>query len=1768
MSFELWCQITLYDPAQLNPPGGVAFHRLMHLLLTSSKSSGLGQDPSEMGLFWDADKRMYGDSFTTSQPSTSQTVPWQEYVSGEGTFGEPKRDLSNGFTAQQLRDNETTLQQLKVFDYDMENHFCFSGAHGSFRMRQSKTNSGIVDGNNQENKYKLNKAGFANKTRQDRAKQYADTVVSLSNVVYSRHDWLMKCNIRFGIPHTDAAAVGNPGQSIANALFTKGVDSDKSLCWESRKPPKDRATAAELQAALDGEGDTGRCQAVGNTIAMIYGLYYYPDCKNQLYQWTRYEKVGETYYAIRFRCPNPHYGLPKWYTRQDAPALDDDGRLRVYETLNPLNQAFVRLKHLSKDSPYAEMQKYVGGTYMRVPQVGKLMPIVQDKDKMNGQHLFSMWTALANQDKLTLAVPFIGMFNDYEHYHVYESSYAPNYRKAGEMMYKAGIKSIHQPTGVADDARTRPYQLGFRVPAALLLYPHYPDSKVIDEVPDGETAIYSTYMTDPKLNSNQQTFNKDWQWTNNTPFAYQMFNWEEWKDLDKIQWRQKLLGNAPATVPQTTAPVDAADAQAVQMISPQAPVDVGLGPQDDQADGERDEEAELDTTTGEDMGNQEDNNLIQDSNNLAGEAQEEQQRTYVESDLGIPGATLGDMLRDCDPQLAAKIEKESKTGLDAQIRRALRMKFERLSEDMKKAFEMCNLTDKALNDGATRRDDKDVNCHWSNSRYAPYSHMECYEEPRASFKFERVGDTKEGDADLTPLEQYQRDYGHQANLYTNGDVVTKLTDVEHSWGFKKDLMDSRLDAYGDDDLHVENMAKILAIYFSPDGIGRDNRSHVHFTRAQKRNGMLNGLYVAHASEQGEHQYPQPGPMTGNKVLLWPPVFKKKPETVLKGNTALIRCLTGMLCTKIGPEEDVSHMWACLDAIPNWREKIRKIESEMTVAQWVTTPWHYETLPYQHQYAIFKDGEGFSEGCRRCSRSFYEYGYLVYGDAQAAKGAQHWPQSFYKRNNNRTRAVRDAEPEPPSNLAPLPFHDATFWSNDGVWPAPDGPKPRPLGKRGQRLPDARFTGTDATARAVEIDQGLDDFREFGNELRVGRTMTWPSFTVKLLESGSGPPELKGTGNANAMFRRYYSPAYAGVDADGDDPNDYASNKLKLYTGIPQGRMCGWKHKIKFGAVDYRVMRSHKFGNVCRDCAFVLESAPGLFVHNNRVVLDAGLVIGDMNKQVKEGTQNYWTQLAVEVDEKMGTHVPLDALFTRKDKREAQWAKLTEEQRKRLNEQLESARVAVARTLSDKHKYPSRFTKYNNPPNINVQQAVYAPKVAQQDENIKLAVRQIDELISNKTIDPSAFDNSVFIDILNDVKRRLVMNNETIRVDQAAQYDTDKTRIEYRNCILRWEPGPKFYFLDPSKGLKYDGLEADQLGIEVVRPDKGVYGTFTKNRYATPDIAETRVWYNCLVTETYDPQKLSAGPNGQTRPASPEDYRFEVFLATSRGPQHSALHPRNVPTEWHGDGFVTSFQNGQWARIPEEFRHPKSIVKQRRAWRQSRLFITYSLHRPVTDEREGKLIMQRMADAAYELFGNDKWLSQMLRFGKTLRKALEGPADNISRVAWEPIYKTNKKEAMDNFYGNDSSGHTSYIYDTYETHVEKVDLDGGIEIGPKMHHPHFHMLLTLDHYGYVQFDYYKMNTLLEIMFRGLDTYHGWGDRFFLKDINGNPFYGDNEFPYVDIRLYPQDNWKEIIAAYVRKPSVGGGILGTVGRRAIDPRETREDTRAEQTLLTPAT
>ena len=138
-----------------------------------------------------------------------------------------------------------------------------------------------------------------------------------------------------------------------------------------------------------------------------------------------------------------------------------------------------------------------------------------------------------------------------------------------------------------------------------------------------------------------------------------------------------------------------------------------------------------------------------------------------------------------------------------------------------------------------------------------------------------------------------------------------------------------------------------------------------------------------------------------------------------------------------------------------------------------------------------------------------------------------------------------------------------------------------------------------------------------------------------------------------------------------------------------------------------------------------------------------------------------------------------------------------------------------------------------------------------------------------------------------------------------------------------------------------------------------------------------------------------------------------------------------------------------------------------------------------------------------------------------------ADTISKYKYEPITSARTEETV--FYG-DVSGN-SYLYDTYETHVNGISVDAGCEIGPTYHMPHFHALVTIDHFSYVQIDTSRMKALLEQMFKGTGRF-AKDKAFVLLDEGGFPFYTDNENPYVDIRLFPSDNWGEVIAGYVRK------------------------------------
>jgi hypothetical protein len=398
----------------------------------------------------------------------------------------------------------------------------------------------------------------------------------------------------------------------------------------------------------------------------------------------------------------------------------------------------------------------------------------------------------------------------------------------------------------------------------------------------------------------------------------------------------------------------------------------------------------------------------------------------------------------------------------------------------------------------------------------------------------------------------------------------------------------------------------------------------------------------------------------------------------------------------------------------------------------------------------------------------------------------------------------------------------------------------------------------------------------------------------------------------------------------------------------------------------------------------------------------------------------------------------------------------------------------------------------------------------------------------------------LDICREAERKYIYNEAYARIDSTKQFDSDVKRTEYRNCVVRWSNIGLTWLNPPNSTtqFRYDNLEAHIKGVELPTTNKQ-FGILTKT---SDKPSNPVVFYNCLITDQYDPELLDQRIKDFRMPTS----QMAVYLASRVGARGRGLHPKGYPTQWKGDGFVCEPQ-GETKAWKSRYQDDGRALVQYRSLRQSRLFITYSLHRPISSEGEGRIILERMADALYTLFGTDKWLSEMIVFGKMLKSmdvALQR-GDNVSKAMWGIIDKTKKSEAMSGFYGSrdPKAPRTSYIYDTYETHIDKLEVDGGCEIGPKMGHPHFHLLLTMSHFSYVQFDYFKMNTFLEIMFRGIDTFHGWGKSYFLP----GPFYGDNENPYVDIRLYPQDNWKEILAAYVRKNAIPS-IVEVEGARRL--------------------
>ena len=102
----------------------------------------------------------------------------------------------------------------------------------------------------------------------------------------------------------------------------------------------------------------------------------------------------------------------------------------------------------------------------------------------------------------------------------------------------------------------------------------------------------------------------------------------------------------------------------------------------------------------------------------------------------------------------------------------------------------------------------------------------------------------------------------------------------------------------------------------------------------------------------------------------------------------------------------------------------------------------------------------------------------------------------------------------------------------------------------------------------------------------------------------------------LFKRYHNHAYR------PERLDFWGGK---YPSYPQSRAASGNAKIQLGMEDYNLQRASKYGNLCHDCATVLELAPGLL---GRLFRRVPYTIGSLKPKVPGEFPNgnsYWTRL---------------------------------------------------------------------------------------------------------------------------------------------------------------------------------------------------------------------------------------------------------------------------------------------------------------------------------------------------------------------------------------------------------------------------------------------------------------------------------------------------------------------------------------------------------------
>ena len=956
------------------------------------------------------------------------------------------------------------------------------------------------------------------------------------------------------------------------------------------------------------------------------------------------------------------------------------------------------------------------------------------------------------------------------------------------------------------------------------------------------------------------------------------------------------------------------------------------------------------------------------------------------------------------------------------------------------------------------------------------------------------------------LQSYRRKYGSTANLYVGGrkiasDLLDRTAKVKMQYGEAHlELIKSKL--FCNDKTHKEQMLRILRIYADKGRFGR-HASNLDLSAEQKRDGFNFG--VAHGAGGQRRKAPSLDclsakykPNSGAKrVLLWKPVFGTPPPSAL---------CEGILAGRVTCQTRLFVDW--------YNKKEHCAAGSMTVQEWLSTPWHYNSLPLERHAVMFRDGECYSEGCRRCGRPFFEYEWRYAWTRLSVPGTAGFTQRLWRPDDAFHR----------TECAPRPFDDPCFWKKPKV----------------SRELDTKRSSTTPLALADDAPNdvgGADAQKQMNWELyafqygphaqdKSALSHEWSERKGRKAETQVAEAAKEGL---PVVYRQYWNHCYSAERAKAWDG------------GYPVGVACrasGATARVQAGQQDYRLARCAKYGNLCVDCAATLYAAKRLDRSHEGSKYAAKSVERQRKKKVKrsaaEVLSEWQTRLGAlktatgEWAEGVLTLSPddmaqLEAVYRipaanpkRKNHTSAENAQMRQQ-----SKQVAAAVVPVARAQQavpltahlDFNAGEVQFrTMYKEPPEFYIQKHFpwrgmnKAREVPQDRDDILEALQLLDQMFAKPVLDAAKPKG-----------KRTSLAASTFWTD--AEHATARTRAA-QNVALQ--------HMLAELHRRYVHLQT-HTEAPVERFDMNWRKELRNEQVADPRPGRATVWQNCLVVCTPQPEKqdeTAAQGNRQDR-----SRRFTTEKVYYHSKDKTAADGK-LETMWRGDKHVI---------------HRDGAPVQWRERRQSRLFITYSLHRAITSEDEGRFVLARMAAACDYVFGNETELAKLLVFGYKVvgppATGRAGPAapqsvvstDAISRGALQVIEKFRKQDKQFRFYGNGSKGHedSSYTSDTYETHVESVIVDGGVEIGPQRHLPHFHVLLTVNHYSLVTLDYYRMAAMFEVLFKG--KHETLKDQFKLYDSSGGNFFTDNENAYVDVRLFPQDNWNTVIANYVRKSAV---------------------------------